>query len=346
MADVAALAGVSQSTVSLVLNAVEDSRIGAATRSRVLRAAEELRYRRGPVLPHDIDQSRVVGMIIDELSANWLGSALIDEIRDICWDAGVDLLVCSTRGQFDVEDVAIRRLLVQNPIGIIYASLFARRVNVPARLSSVTTVLVNCFDGDHAFASVMPDFRAAARLSLEHFYANDHRRIALLNHESWLVFAQQRLEGYKGFLKDVGIRFDRSLVHHLNGAPDEGYEATLRLLQMPSPPTAILCGNDRMAFGAYDAARECSFTIGRDVSIVGYDDHNLAKYLHPALTTVKMPYTEMARWAVEYLLAIHDGETRANTVHRVPGDLVLRESSGPVSDHARRAPEAHPSEVG
>ncbi|MFC3703899.1 LacI family DNA-binding transcriptional regulator [Devosia honganensis] len=328
LAEVAALAGVSQSTVSLVLNAVPDSRIAAATRKKVLKSAEALGYRTGPMKRHVIGSNSVVGLVIDEMSSNWLAAALVDEIRDLCWEREADLLVSSTRGQPEIEEIAIKRLMLHAPVGMIYASLFPRLATPPtALLSSTNTVMVNCYERDGVLPATMPDFHDAAYSSMLHLFEAGHTRIGFLNHESWHIFAQRRNEGYKAALSKFGLSLDRNLVRHLNGSPDEGYRGASELLALARPPTAILCANDRMAFGAYDAVRNAGLKVGEDIALVGYDDHDLARYMHPPLTTIRNPYREMARWAVERLLTREEQTQPQAGPTLIPGELLKRGSS-------------------
>jgi LacI family transcriptional regulator len=327
LADVAALAGVSQSTVSLVLNSVADARIGKATRAKVQKAAVELNYRGASLVPQ-AGPSQLIGVVMDEFHPNRFAAAFLDELRDAAWEEKCSLLVVSTRGQAELEEPAIATLLQQKPVGLVYASLFPKRVTVPDAVANANTVLVNCQDTRDRLPSVRPDFIDAVTAPFEFLTARGHQRIALLNHEHWNLFAQERMAGYRKALDDAGLPFVRSYVRHLNGAPDDGYMATLELLKLGEPPTAIICGNDRMAFGAYNAVREMGLLVGGDVSIFGYDDYDIARYCHPPMTTIRMPYSEMARWAVDRLMT--HTETSAQTL--IAGNIVERGSVGVVRE--------------
>lgn len=323
LADVASLAGVSQSTVSLVLNSVAEARIGKATRAKVHKAAAELNYRGGS-RSTQAGPNRLIGVVVDEFHPNRFAAAFLDELRDAAWEEKCGILVVSTRGQAELEEAAIASLVHQMPVGIVYASLFPKLVVVPDALTELNTVLVNCQDTADRLPFVRPDFIDAVTAPFEFLTARGHRRIALLNHEHWNLFAQERMAGYRKALEAAGIPFVRSYVRHLNGAPDDGYMATLELLKLDEPPTAIICGNDRMAFGSYDAIREMGLTVGGDVSVFGYDDYDIARYCHPPMTTIRMPYSEMARWAIDRLVA--GNETSAQTL--IAGNIVERGSAG------------------
>ncbi len=329
MAEVASLAKVSQSTVSLVLNGVENARITPATRRRVIEAAEALQYRFGPRPVAAVEGPPIIGMMIDDLSPNWIGAALIDDIRDFCWDMGALLVVTAAGGRPEIEELVLRHLLRQAPVGVIYASLYPRRVTPPAGLAQLRSVLVNCGTVDDGLPSVMPDFRQAGFAATDRMVAAGHRRIAFLNHERWHHFAQDRQDGYRQALARAGIAYDRQLVRHGSGSPEAGYRDTLELMRLPEPPTAIVCANDRLAFGCLDALKALGRSIPDEVAVIGYDDHELARHCHPGLTTLATPHVEMARWAVDHLLSgTADGEGIPRI--RLESRLVERYSVGPV----------------
>jgi len=109
--------------------------------------------------------------------------------------------------------------------------------------------------------------------------------------------ATARLAGYGDALGRRGIAVDRTLVRHGNRNADSGYSEARKVLSLRRPPTALLCGNDRMALGAYDAIKELGLRIPDDVSVIGYDDQQeIVAYLRPPLTTVRLPITRWASW--------------------------------------------------
>ena len=114
------------------------------------------------------------------------------------------------------------------------------------------------------------------------------------------------MPGRDAYLSDPDILYDPALVLPGNWEPTSGYDGTMALLDLPQPPTAIFAASDMIAVGVYDALRERGLRIPEDVSVVGYDDREIARFMRPALTTVVLPHTAMGRQAVE---AIVDGQT-------------------------------------
>ena len=111
--------------------------------------------------------------------------------------------------------------------------------------------------------------------------------------------SRQRLKGYRQALATADLPFDPDLVRDGNWQPLSGYEATHALMRLPSPPTAIFCANDLMAVGCYEALRELGLKIPDDIAVMGYDDREIARHLHPPLTTVLLPHFEMGTIAAE-----------------------------------------------
>jgi LacI family transcriptional regulator len=302
MNDVAKKAGVSQATVSLVMNGVGNIRISAATRSRVLKAAEDLGYRAGRrVIAPDVLRS--IGMLVDEVSASPFATPLFEGARDIAAQHGCVLNIVMTRNEPWLEEAALDLLLTQPTVGIIYAALTTRFVTPPDRLRPVPTVLLNCHsDGGH-YPSVVPADALGARSATEALLKAGHRRIAFINGEHWMEAARDRAHGYRQALSHWNVPFDPRLVRTGKWLLKEAYEQTRALMVLEDPPTAIFCASDRMAIGCYEALRDLGKRIPIDVSVVGYDNDWMASYLTPALTTVLLPHEEMGRWAAEFLLS-------------------------------------------
>src|SRR6185437_9135252 len=126
--------------------------------------------------------------------------------------------------------------------------------------------------------------------------------------------AQDRLKGYRRALATADIPFDPELVMPGNWSASAGYEATVKLLALKRRPTAIFCQNDRMAIGCYEALKEAGLSIPGDISVVGYDDEEISRHLHPRLTTSILPHRAMGQWAVEQLVTAREGEAPIHPV--------------------------------
>lgn len=326
MQDVARAAGVSQATVSLVLNGVAGVRVSDQTRARVLDEAERLGYRRAARVRADIRQTASVGLIIDDVAASPFAAPLLEGAREAAWEQGAIVEVVSTRNDPAIEAAAIESMLARPLIGIVYATLLTREASPPTLPAEVPVVLLNCYGAPGSYASALPDDAGATRGLMAALIAAGHRRIAHIAGETFLDAGRDRLQGYRRALVEHDIPFDPGLVVSMTSQPRAGYEGAALLLDGPAPPTAITCYTDRMALGAMEAARERGLAVPQDVSIVGFDNDPFVVSLFPELTTAILPHEPMARWAVEQLFAVKAGHAPKPRRRRFACEIVHRGS--------------------
>ncbi|MEY4750217.1 MAG: hypothetical protein RIQ60_2431 [Pseudomonadota bacterium] len=318
MTDVAKAAGVSQSTVSMVLNNVTGARLSDTTRARVLGVAVELGYR----LPRREGLSgareavelapdrKLIGYLVDEISTSPHPVVSVDGARDAAWSHGCVLSVCVTRSNVEQEAAAIA-LLKAHPqlLGVIYSTIFTRAAQVPEALRDVPTVLLNCHDESGRWPTVVPGEVSGGHSATEHLIAMGHSRIGFINGEPWMEAAKDRLKGYRRALATADLPFDPALVRDGDWMSSTGYDGALALMALVRPPTAIFCANDLMAIGALEALAKLGRRVPEDVSVMGYDDQEMSRHTHPPLTTMVLPNYEMGHVAVETLLAEVGGAT-------------------------------------
>jgi LacI family transcriptional regulator len=327
MQDVARESGVSQATVSLVLNSVAGIRVSEQTRTRVIEVAEQLGYRRASRVRADTREASSIGLIIDELSASPFAIPLLEGAREAAWEHSCVVDVVSTRNHAPMEAATIESMLQRPLVGIIYATLFTRQVVPPAIANDVPLVLLNCYDQDGAYASTVPDDFRAAHDATTALIKAGHRRIGHLAGELFLDAGRDRLAGYRSAIEEHGIVFDAEMVANLGSAISAAYDGTIALIDSPNPPSALFCFNDRMALGAQEAARERGLSIPHDLSIVGFDNDPFATALFPNLTTAVLPHEGMARWAVQHLFDMRrGGRTGQVTQVKLECQLVRRKS--------------------
>lgn len=333
MTDIGERAGVSQATVSLVLNRVPNARVAEATRVRVLEAAEALGYRKGPQHHVPENKSRVIGLLIDEVTTTPFATQFIEGAREEAALQDVVVATFSTRGDPKLESLALDMLLRHEIIGVLYASLITRPADPPERLRDVPTVMVNCYDKHRLYPSVVPADVTGGYSATEALLKAGHRRIAHLAGENWIEAAEDRERGYRQALASWDVPVDESLIMRGGWTIHGGRDLTLQLLDMPNPPSAIFAFNDRMAVGAYDALRARGLRVPGDISVIGFDDEDISAHLDPPLSTMVLPHEEMARWAVGALL---DEQLPAASPRRVKIEcpLVSRGSIGPVPARA------------
>jgi len=306
MADVGQLAGVTATTVSFVLNENSGQTISPATRKRVMDAVAELDYR--PNKQAQAMRTRkagVIGFVTDEIAADPFAGATILGAHEIAWSHGTLLMVVNTTRQSRILREVIDDLVDRSVDAIIFGVVGTRRLNVPDALKGAPAILLNCWSVGDLYPSVLPDEVTGGRDAVQMPLEKGHRRIAFLTGPSNSWATRARLRGFRQGLAASGVGPDSAAVVEGDFRAGSGYELTRAVLKQPARrrPTAILCGNDRMAVGVYLALAEAGVRIPEDMSVVGYDDQtDVAADLRPALSTIRIPYYQMGRWAATHLV--------------------------------------------
>lgn len=300
--DVARRAGVSTATVSRCLNLPD--RVRPETRARVEAAVAELGY-----TPHFIgralasNRTNTIGAVIPTME-NAIFARGLQALQDELSASGVTLLVATSHYDTHREADQIRALLGRGVDGMILIGE-ARPEDTYQLLQErgVPFVLLWSYRNDCPHRCVGFDNRAAARRMAERVLELGHRRIAMVaGVTAWNDRASERVEGVREALLARGLVLAPPYLVETEYAVDAGAEAAKRLLALSPRPTAIICGNDVQAAGAILGARETGLAAPRNVSIVGFDDIELATVVAPALTTVRVPHRRMGRAAAQLLL--------------------------------------------
>jgi len=304
MMDVASMAGVSQATVSLVLNG-SPAKLTESTRQRVIDSANKLGYqlvrRENQVAPSNKSRSVII-FIADEISTDpWMALAF-EGAHNKALEYGINVCLAVSHGNANIEASIINQLADSNVIGIIYGTILTRLVELPPILSKRPTVLVNCYDSTRTLPSVLPGDLLGGRAATERLIQAGRKRIAIINGQKGVDASRDRLKGYRQALSSNDIPFDPVLVRPGNWEPSTGYSMTHELMALDNPPDAIFCANDLMALGCFDALRELGKSIPDDVAVIGFDDREIAQHTHPALTTLILPHYEMGEISAELLI--------------------------------------------
>jgi DNA-binding LacI/PurR family transcriptional regulator len=333
--DVAQAAGVSRTTVSFVLNNTPGKSITETTRQRVLEAAADLGY-----IPNE-DARRLA------------------RIRS----RTIGLFICHS--QFVYSDVFITRVLegMSQAANRYRARLVVQPVSlrdtdyreIAARDRAEGIVLINAHDEDPAllalardnFPTVSMDYLddvpidqvyvdnvAAATEITEYLVGLGHRRIAIITHAPLLFLsARNRLAGYRSALENAGLVFDPSLVRHGDFSEQSGFLQMQDLLGSTSGVTAVFAGNDVVAYGVLQAVHQAGLDVPRDISIAGFDDDYMSRFLNPPLTTMVLPAAGHGSAAVEALmnrLQRDQADVPAPPLRRLlRAHISVRESCGP-----------------
>ncbi|MFJ8934518.1 LacI family DNA-binding transcriptional regulator [Streptomyces sp. NPDC102365] len=309
LADVARRAGLSPTAASMILNGRPDSRLSADAHARVHEAATELGYRPN-VAARSLrtDKTLTIGFISDVVATTRFASGLIRGALDAAQRAGHVMLVLETGGDPARESEAIGAVLDRQVDGIIFAVMRARELFVPEIPTSTRVVMLNATNKKHP-VSVLPDELTGGASAVRLLADAGHREgIALIGHnaeaEAGLfrsTTVEQRISGIRAEMARRGLRFAAE-ESCWDWEPHQGYDVTRALLERRSDIRALLCMNDRLAFGAYQALADRGLSVPQDISVVSFDNDELASYLRPGLTTVGLPHEAMGRASVEILL--------------------------------------------
>ncbi|WP_405869437.1 MULTISPECIES: LacI family DNA-binding transcriptional regulator [unclassified Streptomyces] len=328
--DVARLAGVSPATVSFVLNQTAGQTISDETRQRVLRAAAELDYRPNRAA-QGLRQGRsaTIGFVSHDVDFGVFAAAAIKGAHEASIRHGNLLLLVNTGGSNRQAAQLVGELLDRQADALIFAVAGTRAVTLPDDATRVPAVLLNCFVPGDPIPSILPDEVRGGREATQALLDLGHRNIAYLTGTASVWATKARLRGFREALRGAGLDPREHTVLSGNYHADSGYELARQLLRRGGPrPTAIMCGNDRMAFGALLALLEAGVRVPEDMSVMGYDDQfELAAEIHPALSTVRLPYDVMGRLAAEELAVGGPALQTGRTLVHCP--LVLRASTAP-----------------
>lgn len=337
--DVAQRAQVSPTTASFVLTGRDDMRISADARRRVLRAAAELSYR--PNLTARSLRTKVtrtIALVSDTIATERYAGGLIEGSLSAALAHEHLLFVGESEGDPAVESRLIEDLLGRQVDGFVYASMFTRQVKIPRALIDHPLVLLNCTTRDARIPAVLPDEIGAGRVAAQALLDRGHRDgIYVVGEPDVDVFAaRERMAGILEALSGAGA--DLAGVVDCSWSPGPAYDAVSRFLRTGRQPSALLCLNDRVAFGTYQALQEAGVGVPEETSVVSFDDSELAGWLRPQLTSVALPHHELGRRAVELLLAA-DPAHPATEIERVAMPLRERLSVGPPCRPARARAE-------
>jgi LacI family transcriptional regulator len=324
---VARLAGVAPSTVSFVLNQTPGQTISEETRQRVLQAVAELDYRPNRAA-QGLRQGRTatVGFVSHDADFGVFVASLIKGAHEASVRQGNLLVLVNTGGSNRQAAQLVADLLDRQVDALIFAVSGTRSVVLPEGAGRVPTILVNCFARGDPAPAILPDEVRGGRDATQALLDLGHRDIAYLTGSVSGWATKARLRGFREALRGAGLDPRDHTVLAGNYQTDSGYVLARDLLRRGPRPTAIMCGNDRMAVGALLALAEAGIRVPEDVSVLGYDDQfQVAAEIHPALSTVRLPFHAMGRLAAEQLAAGRPAATPGRTLVHCP--LVMRDST-------------------
>ncbi len=336
IADVARHAGVSKGLVSYALN--DRPGVSSGSRERILAAASDLGWTPS-VRARSLSTGRsfacgvVIGRSTDVIAADPFFHSLIAGLEDVFSQSGqVLVLAVATPGRREAE--TYRGLAEDRRVdGVVITDLRAadERIALVERLG-MKAVTLGRPDVESPFSSVSVDDGAGIRSAVAHLAALGHRRVAHVAGPEAMLHGRRRAEAFLSAASDAGLE---PVVVDTDFSAAEGAEATHRLLSRPDRPTAIVYSNDHMAVAGIGVAQRRGLRVPDDLSITGFDDTELGRYVHPALTSVA---TDARAWGSAAARALLDALSGGTASHRELDEptLIVRESTGPASPPSPR----------
>jgi len=332
--DIAQHVGVSPSTVSRVLSGANTGMISGETRKRVLEAAAKLGY-----TPNTMaralrgKQTKLLGVIVREISDPFFASfisLLITSARDLGYQ-----IVLGHAHSDPQEAIRIGAVLDTRHLDGIFVlgDLHNDDTALKQLLQSNRVVVAMCRGQNPLWIpKVNVDNFAGVEMMLNHLLQLGHRRIVFID-GGWLGDLRDRRDAFEQYIKDHNLQADFLCVEAQVNDGDGGYAAMLKIITRFPRPTAVFAADDMIAIGALKAAMNSGLSVPRDISVVGFDDIYMSRFVTPTLTTVRQPIEEMSNRAMELivdLIAKHEVAENERSI-KIQPELVVRESSGPAS---------------
>ncbi|AIJ13901.1 LacI family DNA-binding transcriptional regulator [Streptomyces violaceoruber] len=326
LAEIAREAGVSAPTVSKVLNGRAD--VAPSTRARVEELLRTHGYRRRRA---ESTRSPLIDLVFHELESAW-AMEVIRGVENVARDAGLSVVLSESAGRLTPGRTWADQVAARRPHGVILV-LSGLDESQRALLTSRSIPFVVMDPAGDPGADV-PSIGATnwqgGLAATRHLVDLGHTRIGAISGPTRMMCSRARVDGYRAALETAGLPVDPGLIVTGDFHHEAGYRQGLELLRRPDRPTAVFAGNDLQALGLYEAARELGLRIPHDLSVVGFDDLPVARWVGPPLTTVRQPLMEMAEAAARLVLDL-GREDRSSTATRVElaTSLEVRSSTAP-----------------
>jgi len=328
--DIAKKANVSSSTVSRALN--DHPRISTETKKQIQELARSMGYVPSQAARNLVTQrSATIGVAVaDYLDPFYV--SLLASIEDVALANNYDLFVSSFYRDRQREKKLVDTFYEKRLAGVIVAGSLIGEGYLHQSKLLIPVVLVNCVS--YPF-SVSVDKLAGAKMAMNHLIALGHHRIAYVSQDIPSNTEILRLEGYRAVLSEHGIPVDAALIVPGNGSVMGGIQVVDRLLDLDNPPTAIFCFNDMTAIGVIHTLHQRGYDIPDDISVIGFDDLEIAAYYHPPLTTIHQPIYNLGHMSATMLFELIQGQEYIQSETLEPA-LIIRCSTARAQDQSTK----------
>lgn len=304
MQEMADRLGISKSTVSLVLTSKDSGRVSPAVADRVRRCAREMGYVPNPLASSlRTNRTHILGFISEQVATTPFAGRVILGAQEAARRFDYILMTVNTNGDDGLRESEIGALKKYGVDGFIYSCMYNQSARLPDSLADQPLVLADATDAAGRVPSVVPDERRIGLDGTRRLIQAGCRTIAFIGSHGPMRAQRARLSGYRQALREAGIGYDPGLVANVH----MGHEAMDKVADLfeRRSPDGCFCFNDARAWYVYNEAARRGLAIGRDVSLVGVDNHQvLSEMLVPSLTTIELPHYEMGYWAACKLVSM------------------------------------------
>lgn len=324
MSDIANAVGVSQPTVSVILNGSDSIKVSNDTRDKVLKKAQELGYKMKTNVQHASTHKRIA-FLVNSLNMHDPFINAITSAKVRAWEMDAVLVVYDYEDNEDLKASLLKEIESNSYQALIYAANTPKTINEKLDVT-LPVVFLNCTNERYLPthpAIVTSDFLGGYKAT-RHLLNHGYRDIAMVTGETWSESSQQRERGFRQAITNADILLNEEWIVEGNWSVKQSYLQTEHLLSLPNRPRAIFCASDLMALGVYQAIAHHHLEIPKDIAVMGYDNQLLAAQLTPTLSSIDLPYDEMGKIAVETALSPTPPEL---LLMKIEGDLYPREST-------------------
>ncbi|KJY83366.1 transcriptional regulator [Vibrio galatheae] len=327
MKDIAKLAGVSTSTVSHVIN--KSRFVSEEISLRVTSAAKELNYYAPSAVARSlkVNRTKTIGMLVTTSTNPFFGE-VVKGVERSCYQKGYSLILCNTEGDNERMRDSINTLLQKRVDGLILmcSSLEGERLDIFESYPDIPVVVMDWGPMLFTCDKIQDNSLRGGYLAAKYLIDCGHKQIGCITGPLTKHQAQMRYEGYKRALNEAQFEFHSEWIIESDFECEGGYQALKKMAEQGALPSALFVSNDMMAMGVINAANELGIAIPEQLSIIGYDDIHISKYMSPSLTTIHQPKYRLGQAAVETLLRKLDEKTLEPQVVQLEPTLVERKS--------------------
>lgn len=324
--DVAKHAGVSTSTVSHVLNKTRF--VSEGVNARVKQAVDELQYAPSALARSlKLKHTRTFGMLVTT-STNPFFAEVVKGVERRCYEQGYNLLLCNTEGDLQRLRFNIDMLLQKKVDGLFLMSdeIVSQNLDIFARHKAVPTVVMDCAETSFPSDKILDNSQQGGYLATKHLISKGHRKIGCITGTSNHPAAVKRLAGYRQAMQEAKLTINDNWLASGEFECEGGKQAFETILANGDMPTALFVGNDMMAMGVINTAHKQGISVPDDLSVIGYDDIKLAKFITPSLTTIHQAKFNLGRQAFDTLIDKIHSKRETNLEIQLDPVLVERDS--------------------